>query len=419
MDIKLAREVYGSVWMVDHLTFTQYSQMLSYFSNGGKFEKPEVIGNVFGVIQQDQVFKAGRIKRMDAVPAGTIAQYNFDSVITKNGGMSHNGTKTIAEQFIEMESNENVIGHIFKIESGGGSANAIKYIREVSAKTKRKKPLVVFAEDVMASAAMYIASDADYIIAGSNDAMVGSIGTMIQLDGYKSGTEDKNGKRHLRIYASQSINKNAEFEKAINDYNYDLIKEKILDPLASEFIADMEANRPKITATQKTGAIFRAEEVVGTLIDEIGSFSIAIDKVHELASQTSNSNSPKGVINNLNSKQMDLAKLKAEHPAVYQAAKTEGINQGTTQERERVEAWAVYNEVNPEKVKAGIESGKPMSAKDMAEMNLQIAKGGQVEAIEKENPEGTAKPVEAKTEAEIKAAKQKEEMDNLFKKEDN
>lgn len=391
MDFKLAKEIYGNVWMIDPFTFSQYSKMLDYFQNGGTYEESEVKGNDFGVISQSHAFTARSIQRMDVVPAGTIAQYNFDSVITKGGGMSHRGTKDIAAQFREMEANENVIGHIFKIESGGGSVNAIKYIREVSAKTNRTKPLVAFAEDTMASAAMYIASDADYIIANSKDAMVGSIGTMIQLDGFKSGTEDKTGKRHIRIYASQSVNKNIEFEKAINDFDYDLIRQSILDPHAAEFIADMEANRPNITANQKTGAIFRAEETVGTLIDEIGGFDLAIAKIEELSEKSSNTKitTPSGDNNNLKTEKMDLAKLKAEHPAVYQAAFAEGETSGTIKgekkERDRVETWAVYNEVNPEKVKAGIESGEILTGKGMAEFNLEIAKGEKIGAMKDDN----------------------------------
>lgn len=418
MDYILAKEIYGTVWMMDPFSFSQYSKILDFFQSGGNYEKPEIKGNSFGIIDQSQIFKASRINRMEVVPKGTIAQYNFDSVITKGGGMSHFGTKDIATQFVEMEANENVIGHIFKMESGGGSVAAIKYIREVSKKENRKKPLVVFAEDIMASAAMYIASDADYIIANSKDAMIGSIGTMIQLEGFKSGEEDKTGKRHLRIYASQSVNKNIEFEKAINEFDVSLIKETILDPHAAEFINDMVANRPNITANQKTGAIYRAEDTVGTLIDEIGSFDLAVSKIEELAEQKSNKETPSGDINNnQNLESMDLAKLRAEHPAVYQAAFAEGKTEGQNVERERVEAWAVYAEVNIEKVTAGIQSGKNMTAKDMAEMNLEIAKGQKLEAAKEDNAQETTPPVEAKTAEEIEAEKQKAEMDKLFGKE--
>jgi ClpP class serine protease len=287
MDIKLAREIYSGAWYMDPMSLETYSKTLDYFRNGGKMEQPEVKANNFGVLMGG-VYNATKIQRMEEVPAGSIALYNFDGPITKYGGYSHYGTTEIAKQFAEMEANDNIIGHIFFIESGGGSANAIKYIRDVSAKANRSKPLVTYCEDMMASAAMYIASDSDYIFANKPGAMVGSIGAMIAIDGYANKSEGADGVRHLRIYASQSINKNSDFEEALNNLNFKLVQDKLLDPLAEEFILDMEANRPNITAEQKTGDIYRASEVVGTLIDGIGTMQDAIDKVTELAQIKSN-----------------------------------------------------------------------------------------------------------------------------------
>jgi ATP-dependent protease ClpP protease subunit len=60
---------------------------------------------------------------------------------------------------------------------------------------------------------------------------------------------------------------------------------------------------------------------------------------------------------------MTLAELKAKFPTVYAEAKAEGV----TEEKDRVEAIMVFNDVDPAGVKAAIESGKPMSAKQTAE----------------------------------------------------
>lgn len=348
MDFKLAKEIYASAWHIDPITFQSYSKLLEDFRSGLVLDKNAPKANMFGILDKANVFDATRISRMDDVPEGTIAVYNFDSVITKHGGMSHYGTTEIAAQFAKMEATENVIGHIFKIESGGGSANAIKYIRDVSSKANRIKPLVTYAEDIMASAAMYIASDSDYIFANHKDALIGSIGTMIQFDGYKANTEDSNGVRHIRVYASQSVNKNKDFEEALNNFNFEPIQKAMLDPHAQEFINDMKANRPNMTKEQGTGAIYNAIDVVGTLIDGIGNMSDAVEKVKEL-SDVNNTNI------NLNSKNnsMDAEQLKAE--------RQKGYAEGVTAEKDRVDTWMAFNDVAPEKVKAGIESGKEMT----------------------------------------------------------
>lgn len=112
----------------------------------------------------------------------------------------------------------------------------------------------------------------------------------------------------------------------------------------------------------------------------------------------------------LNNSPMDLTKLKAEHPALYAQVLSEGKELGIKQEKDRVEAWAVYNEVDPEKVKAGIESGEPLSAKAMAEFNLQAVSGKKLEAMEIENQDDPNTPVAKKTAEEIQAEKDKEAL---------
>jgi len=357
MNYKLAKEIYGIPWFVDPVSFMQLSKALEGQQQETITVAESEKANCFNVLTKANAYNAFSISRMEEVPKDSIAIYYFDSVITKNGGMSHFGTKEIAAQFTKMEADDNIIGHLYHIESGGGSANAVKYIREVAAKSVRKKPLVVYAEDLMASAAMYIGSDADYIFAKSDDALIGSIGTMVAFEGHKAGTEDKTGKRHIRIYSTQSFNKNKEYEDAINDFNYEPIQKKILDPHSETFIKDMEENRPNIRKEEKTGAIFHAHEVVGTLIDEIGSFDDAIEKITELHNNN----------NNLNSKNMTNEELKNQHPVLFAEIHGLGKQEGIETEKARVDTWNVFSEIDSKKVKAGINSGKPMSEAEKLE----------------------------------------------------
>ena len=48
MDFKLAKEIYGSAWCVDLISFQELSKTLQHFQNGSTIEKPEVKGNSFG-----------------------------------------------------------------------------------------------------------------------------------------------------------------------------------------------------------------------------------------------------------------------------------------------------------------------------------------------------------------------------------
>lgn len=403
MDISLFREIYGTPWLIDPISFVKYKALLDSARNGVEISSEKKL-NSFGLMEsnvQGAPRLARDIDRDKQIPQNSIALYNFDSVITKYGGYSHYGTKEMGDFFSRMEKEDNVIGHLFYVESGGGSANAIKYIRDFSAKSERNKPLVVYAEDIMASAAMYIASDADYIIANREDAMIGSIGTMIEFEGYEAGTKDTSGKKHIRVYATQSVNKNKEFEDAINNDNYELIRSQILDPHAEEFIKDMTANRPNIRDIEKTGAIFKAREVVGTLIDGIGTYEDAVNKLYELTSYNKN-------------EQIEImsesAKFTQEQVDQF---KVEAKNSGIEQERKRVRTWLVYKDVDPEAVSKGIKDGTEIDMEVMAEMSMKKQVSDRKESHETDSADDLDTNDTARTKEEIDQEAEMKHIDSL------
>lgn len=86
--------------------------------------------------------------------------------------------------------------------------------------------------------------------------------------------------------------------------------------------------------------------------------------------QVDNSNN-----NNQNNKKMDTAEVKAAQDAAVQA------------EKARVEAWMVFADVDLAKVKAGIESGKDITAKEMGEFVLARTNAINLNAIENNSPD--------------------------------
>lgn len=79
---------------------------------------------------------------------------------------------------------------------------------------------------------------------------------------------------------------------------------------------------------------------------------------------------------------MTIAEIKAQHPALYEEIYNLGLTAGTNAEKERVEACMVYAEIDPEGVKKAIESGKPLSVKQMAEFGLKAAAAAGLKPLE-------------------------------------
>jgi len=95
----------------------------------------------------------------------------------------------------------------------------------------------------------------------------------------------------------------------------------------------------------------------------------------ELPTSEQNKPSEKNII-------MDINKLKAEHPALF----AEVMALGVEAEKDRVGAWMAFAEIDAKAVAEGVESGKPMSQKVMAELTLKSVSKTQVAAVVAENP---------------------------------
>jgi len=84
---------------------------------------------------------------------------------------------------------------------------------------------------------------------------------------------------------------------------------------------------------------------------------------------------------NKNEKEMTIEKLKAEHPDLFKEVKA----LGATEEKDTIDAWMQFIDIDPEAVAKGIEEGKPISGKVMAEfarkaMNITALKGAEEES---------------------------------------
>jgi protease-4 len=403
MNFSLAREIYGQAWLVDSQSIQSLTALLSHFKQGGNLTPGEKNNDTYlysiknQVATTDNLYKARNDNSNDKL----IAVTKVDGPITKNGGESSFGTIQMADRFRRFDKLSNIIGHIVLVDSGGGAASAIKYMRNVMLSTN--KPVVGFGRDLVASAGYSIISAADYIIMNERDSFVGSIGTMAEFRGFKKVDEDKQtGERIVRVYADQSTEKNIEFEEAINNLNLQPVKENWLNPLNQDFINEVIAARPNVTEKQLKGALLMADQTVGTLIDSIGTFEDAVNKVIEL----SKNKTPKGAINNKNQKVMTKAEVKAEHPEVYNEIVAEGVKK----ESGRVNALLPFMEIDKEAVVKKLKDGTDADQVFMAEMTVKGISKKQLDAEKEESAPAVETAQELNDEQ-----KEKAETDAFYK----
>lgn len=197
------------------------------------------------------------------------------------------GTKSKINVLERYKNDPYCKGIVLDIDSGGGQVAGTPefydYIREYA------KPVVAYTDGLMCSAAYYIGSASDYIVANKRADHIGSIGTMIHFIDF-TGWYEKEGAKVITEYATKSKDKNNDFEELLKGNPEPYIKNQ-LDPITEDFINDIKQVRSTVNEEVFTGKTFSAADAMEMgLVDEIGTLQTAIDKVFELSKQSSNQN---------------------------------------------------------------------------------------------------------------------------------
>lgn len=229
----------------------------------------------------------GRTPLASAQPS-SIAVIPVQGPIMKNDSCGDAGTMTMAQWVREAAANPNVSAIVMKVDSPGGTVAGTQTLSDAIAEAKLQKPVVTFVEEgMMASAAYWVGSGANEIVASQSTDQIGSIGvytTMFDLKEYYA----KDGIKIEDVYSSISTQKNEDHRHfaATGTPSPKLIEG--LDFIANKFIGVVKANRgSKINIENGDpfkGRLFNAEEAVANgLIDSIGNFNHALTRAMELA----------------------------------------------------------------------------------------------------------------------------------------
>jgi len=186
------------------------------------------------------------------------------NLMTEFSGATSYGT--LARDFTQAESDPAIRAHLLRISSPGGAVEgASEFAQMVAAATK---PVWAFIEGNGASAAYWIASAADRVVA-ADTAIIGSIGAQ----GGITVRDPKPGEKAYRFVSSQSPLKNAspDTEAGANEM------QALVDGQAQVFIEAVAKNRgilpAEVISSYGAGAVFVAAEAKKRgMIDEISTF---------------------------------------------------------------------------------------------------------------------------------------------------
>lgn len=217
----------------------------------------------------------------DDAPEGSVAIIPVKGNMLKYGTMCEYGTREIASFMRDAVAHNNIAAIVLDVDSGGGAVDAVAPLVDVIRMAKAAGKPVVASIDMACSAAYWVASESDYIVADNGiSAEVGSVGVMMSLVNMKAYYEEKGITFH-HIYSSESSEKNKPFQLAMEG-KYELIREEELDPLARGFQQAVKANRAGKLNTQAKGILngktyFADEAQALGLIDRVGTGTTAVE----------------------------------------------------------------------------------------------------------------------------------------------
>jgi ClpP class serine protease len=149
------------------------------------------------------------------------------------------GMSTLARYVQALGQDPNVDAVVFKIDSPGGQVYGTQSLAD--AIKQLPKPSVALCDDgLMCSAAYWIGSSCDRILATHETCTIGSVGVMASWAD-QQGALEKKGVVFHEVYASQSTKKNADFAAAKGG-DYGPMQER-LSAICDQFIGSVNTNR--------------------------------------------------------------------------------------------------------------------------------------------------------------------------------
>lgn len=282
MDVKFLLGILNRPWMMEPLAAEYW----------GNIAGEILAGRIAGVPSSDtrkgfreSFFRVDQNGNMN--PSGPVQIISINGPVGKYDFCGSPGSQSIQQAVRAANQDNSVESIVLWIDSPGGqvdgTANLADEIKNSS------KPVVAFADGMMASAAYWIGSSANEIVVDKANngfnTLIGSIGTMASwMD--KSKQNEASGIKVHTVYATKSTEKNRMMDEA-NQGNYTSII-KQLDNVNETFLSAVENNRSgKIDLGKEnvlTGKVYEGKDAIKYgLADRLGNFQTAVKRSLSLA----------------------------------------------------------------------------------------------------------------------------------------
>lgn len=209
----------------------------------------------------------------------TVAVVMLTGTLMKAVSSMDGGTSTVAarREIRKAAADPDVSAILLAIDSPGGTVSGTADLAAEVKAAAAKKPVWAFADDLAASAAYWVASQADKVFANDRTALVGSIGTLAVVYDLSKAAEDAGVK--TLVFGTGPLKGAGAPGAPVTEDQQAYIRGIVEDAQVS-FDAAVRRGRgltDKQLADAKTGGVFGADEAMSRkLIDGIQSFDATV-----------------------------------------------------------------------------------------------------------------------------------------------
>jgi protease-4 len=381
-------------WLIEpNFAFAQGSLIASFINRQTEFT-PEILNplTAFAIDAKDiNGTKHSNNEGFKGAPQNSVAVISVKGVLMKEDMVcGPAGTATLGRIIQQADNNPNISSIVLHIDSPGGTVDGTEALANIIRNTQ--KPVVAFVDGLMASAALWIGSAANEIIASTDTDEIGSVGVIMRFTDWQPHWEKKGVKFHT-VAASTSPEKNKAFDE-LREGNYDAYIKDVLDPIDKKFMDTIKERFPNCEDKHLTGKVFFARDVMGVFINSIGTIGDAVTRAYQLSN-------PEEENSNHNLKNSRSMKQFAKLNAVLGLDALESVDEAVSMNEEQlelVESALLQNDQAVADARSEAETQRDAANAELATANNSLANA--VAAFDEIDPTiAAAESPEAKAEA--------------------
>lgn len=273
------REVADSLWAIRPVTLAVIRDLLDYRSQGYRLSAEEVQERIGVVEARSSAAKTAGGGAVAVLPLyGIIAKRasSFQSVSSPSG----TGVDAFTQMFRKALADPEVASILIEVDSPGGTADMVQELADEIRGARGRKPIVAIANTMAASAAYWIASQADEIVV-TPSGRVGSIGVYAAHEDL-SGALEQEGVKVTLISAGKFKTEGNPFEPLSEEARVHF--QEMVDECYASFLSSVAKGRgvtaDDVKANFGEGRMVSAKAAVTAgMADKVDTFDATVSRM--------------------------------------------------------------------------------------------------------------------------------------------